>query len=200
MIFIVERRVGGQGGFEMLLDFVVVGVVADPAVAGQDAVRVRVDDERRQAAGVEQDRVGRFRADAVDRQQLFAERRRDLVRTSRPASRRTLRRRTSAGSAAAGLSPGSSRPGESARPAPRPAARTARAAPSRPRRADCAIARSTFRQAVFCTSTAPTMISNGESPGHQCCGPNAASSRSYACRAGCDMSYCAQSNRTVARK
>ena len=44
-----------------------------------------------------------------------------------------------------------------------------------------AIARSTFRQAVFCTSTAPTMISNGESPGHQCCGPNAASNRSYTC-------------------
>ena len=75
MIFVVERRVGGQGGLEVVFDFVVVGVVADPAVAGEDAVRVRVDDKRRQAAGVEQDRVGRFGADAVDRQQLLAKRR-----------------------------------------------------------------------------------------------------------------------------
>ena len=42
------------------------------------------------------------------------------------------------------------------------------------------IACSTFRQAVFCTRTAPTMISTGESPGHQRCGPNFASIRSYA--------------------
>ena len=39
-----------------------------------------------------------------------------------------------------------------------------------------AMALSTLVQAVFCVSTAPTMISNAELPGHQFCFPLAAKS------------------------
>src|SRR5450756_343365 len=41
------------------------------------------------------------------------------------------------------------------------------------------IAFSTFDHAVFWVSTAPTATSNGVSPGHQCCGPQAAASCAY---------------------
>src|SRR6266436_1302123 len=45
-----------------------------------------------------------------------------------------------------------------------------------------ATAASTFAQEVFCVRIAPTIISNRERPGHQCCGPSASNSaRKYLC-------------------
>jgi hypothetical protein len=37
----------------------------------------------------------------------------------------------------------------------------------------------TFAQLVFWVRIAPTITSNGVSPGHQCCGPQAAKRRRY---------------------
>ena len=73
MIFIVEGRVGRQTGFAKLFDFVVTGIVIDPTMAGQNAVRVRVDYKSWAACRVEQDRVRSFRPNAVDCEQLLAE-------------------------------------------------------------------------------------------------------------------------------
>ena len=47
------------------------GVEVDPAVPGENPMRVGIDHEAGQAAGIEQNRIGRFGADAVDFEQLL---------------------------------------------------------------------------------------------------------------------------------
>jgi len=65
VILIKQGHVLRQPALEVRLDLVVVRVEADPAVAGQDAMRVGVDDKRRQSAGIQKDRVGGFRPDSA---------------------------------------------------------------------------------------------------------------------------------------
>ena len=73
MILIVQRRVGGQTAFQILLDLIVVGLEGDPAVAGEDAVRVGIDHEAGHRAGVQQDRIGGFPTDAVNGEQFLSQ-------------------------------------------------------------------------------------------------------------------------------
>ena len=57
-----------EAGFNV----VVVSVARRPTVAGEDAAGVGVHHETLVATGVKQDGVRRFRADAVDGEQLLA--------------------------------------------------------------------------------------------------------------------------------
>ena len=182
MILIVERGVLRQTRFEVVLDLVIVGLVADPAVAGEHAVGVGVDDKRRQTRPRRAKSRRPFPARCRSRRAVPRAASTHSRETSPRANRRTARQLVAADSAAAGPSPGSSRPGESTRPIRSRAARTVCRGSITPASRRFSIARSTFRQAVFCTSTAPTITSNGDSPGHQCCGPNAASNFSYTSR------------------
>src|SRR5712692_1023480 len=62
-----------QAAFKESPDFFVAGFLADQAVPQQDALGVSVHDEDPVTAGIEQDRVGGFRPNAVDAQQPFAQ-------------------------------------------------------------------------------------------------------------------------------
>ena len=73
--FIVQRRVGGKVALEEMAEVFVTAVRFAQAMTFEQAPRVGVNDEDRMVAGVEQDGVGGFRPDAVDREQLFAQRR-----------------------------------------------------------------------------------------------------------------------------
>ena len=78
MILVEHCGVVGQAALEIVLDLLIIGVEAEPTVSGENPLRVGINHKAGQPAGVEQDRIGRFRADAVDFQQLapqLAERR-----------------------------------------------------------------------------------------------------------------------------
>ena len=70
--FVVELGVGGEVGLAVVLDEVVVGVGVEEAVAGEDAIGIRVDNEDLAVEGVEEDGVGGFAAYAVDGEEVFA--------------------------------------------------------------------------------------------------------------------------------
>jgi len=73
MVLVEEWRVKRKIAMEELLNLVVRVFSMSEIVAFKNAAGVCIDDEDRMRAGVEKDRVGGFRADAVDREELFAE-------------------------------------------------------------------------------------------------------------------------------
>ena len=75
VVFVEQGGVGGQGGHEGALDFVIVALFRHEEMAGKDAVGVGIDDENRVPAGVEQNGVGGFRADAGNGEQFASGRR-----------------------------------------------------------------------------------------------------------------------------
>ena len=68
-----KRRIKRKTAMEELLNRVVRVFSVSQIVAFQNAAGVSIDDEDGMSAGVEKDRIGGFRADAVDREELFAE-------------------------------------------------------------------------------------------------------------------------------
>jgi len=71
--FVEELVVGGERGFEEIADLVVGELGMRAAVALEDTASVGVDDEDRMFAGVKENRVGGFRADAAEGEELLAE-------------------------------------------------------------------------------------------------------------------------------
>ncbi len=74
MVFIEERRFGGEPAFEKVLQRVIVGFKFDPAVPCRDAHRVAVGDKFGKVTDVEQDAVRGFGPHAVDAEQFFSQR------------------------------------------------------------------------------------------------------------------------------
>ena len=53
MIFIIHPRVLRQRGLDIIPNLMIIGVKADPAVAGENAMGIGVDHKGWQSAGVE---------------------------------------------------------------------------------------------------------------------------------------------------
>jgi len=73
VVFIEEGGVGGQALFEEGANFLVGGFGASQRVTLENAPSVGIDDEDFMIAGVQEDGVGGFRANAVDGKELLAE-------------------------------------------------------------------------------------------------------------------------------
>ena len=73
MKLVKELVIGGKGRFEHFADFIISEFGVNVAVALQDSASVGVDHENGMFAGVEKNRVGGFRADATQFQELIAE-------------------------------------------------------------------------------------------------------------------------------
>jgi hypothetical protein len=72
MEFVEELTVGGKGDLKYLSNFFIGGFGVDAVVAFQDAPGVGVHYENRVFAGVEENGVGGFRADAAHAEELIA--------------------------------------------------------------------------------------------------------------------------------
>jgi hypothetical protein len=64
--FVEELRVGGKGDLKYLSDFFIGGLGVAEAVALQDPARIGVHNENGVLAGVKENGVGSFRADAAN--------------------------------------------------------------------------------------------------------------------------------------
>jgi len=73
VVFVEEGGVGGQALFEEGANFLVGGFGASQRVTLENAPSVGIDDEDFMIAGVQEDGVGGFRANAVDGKELLAE-------------------------------------------------------------------------------------------------------------------------------
>ncbi len=71
MKMLVKRDIGGQMGFEKLLDLLVARLPAQKSVSSKDTPRIGVHHEMGPVTGIKKNRVGRLRPDPLDGEKLL---------------------------------------------------------------------------------------------------------------------------------
>lgn len=76
MVFVKELAVMGQSAVEQFLYFLIAAAGLEKPVPAENTRRVGVDNKDRLVKRIQADRVGSFRTDALQGQQLLSQRRR----------------------------------------------------------------------------------------------------------------------------